>query len=297
MLAMDETSIWVILTLFIFGLCAGSFVNAAVWRLRQQDLLAKKPTGFKKNKEKKLAAADFSILSGRSMCPNCKHTLAWVDLIPLISWISLKGKCRYCKKPISSQYPLVELVLAIIFVYSYLVWPISFGTTAGLYSLTVWLVASVGLMILAIYDLKWTLLPTTVSYALITFTVIARIGYIGLYEPRASVAILNWALAVAVSSGLFFILYKISKGKWIGDGDITLGIISGTLLAKPSLSFLMIFLASILGTLTVIPGLITGKKTLTARIPFGPFLIVATFITLLFGQELLDWYLGLTLQG
>src|SRR4051812_13278636 len=99
----------IIAVLIVFGLCLGSFVNALVWRVHEQEA-AKKPN-------KKL-----SVLNGRSMCPHCEHELAAKDLIPVLSWLSLGGKCRYCHKPISKQYPLVELLTALLVVGSYIWW-------------------------------------------------------------------------------------------------------------------------------------------------------------------------------
>lgn len=224
------------------------------------------------------------------MCPNCKHELAWYDLIPLFSWLFLSGKCRYCKKPISIQYPLVELFMAIVFIVSYLAWPLGTDNLEGQLSLAVWLIASVGLMALAVYDYKWMQLPTIISFSLIIFTVAARLAYIVFYEQNPGEALVEWVLAVVISSGLFFLLYIISKGKWIGDGDITLGVILGTLLATPMLSFLMIFLASVLAIIFSAPELMKSKNKLKKQIPYGPFLIMATFLVLLWGQELIDWY-------
>ena len=96
-----------IVIFFVLGVCFGSFVNALVWRIHEQS----KP-------KKKRAASDkeLSVVSGRSMCPNCKHTLSTKDLLPVISWLTLGGKCRYCSKPISWQYPSVEMLTALLFV-------------------------------------------------------------------------------------------------------------------------------------------------------------------------------------
>src|SRR5262245_41082320 len=103
-----------VLILTVFGLCWGSFVNAFVWRLHELETNKR----LSKSQKKKL-----SILHGRSMCPDCHNELAWYDLLPVVSWLSLKGKCRYCGKPISWQYPFVEALTAALFVLSYVFWP------------------------------------------------------------------------------------------------------------------------------------------------------------------------------
>jgi leader peptidase (prepilin peptidase)/N-methyltransferase len=267
--------------LFWLGLCAGSFVNALVWRLHAQ------------NKSK--ASKDLSILKGRSMCPDCKHILAWHDLIPIVSWLSLRGKCRYCQKPISIQYPIVELTAAIVFAGSYVFWPDTVHLEGQWLLLGTWLIASVGLLALAVYDLRWMLLPNKVIYPTLAAAAGGRLVYIAAYEPRKLHALFLWVLSVAIASGVFFILFIVSKGKWIGYGDVRLGLITGTLLADPAKSLAMLFLSSLIGTLFILPALRNGNKNLASRLPYGPFLIIATAILVVFGDSLLDWYRGLVL--
>src|SRR5690606_19684146 len=112
----------IIAALVILGLCLGSFVNALVFRLHMQMKASEKHRG------KKVQKAKLSIVSGRSMCVHCHHELAWYDLIPVLSWLTLGGKCRYCHKPIAWQYPLVELATAALFALSYVYWPVNFST-------------------------------------------------------------------------------------------------------------------------------------------------------------------------
>jgi len=107
----------IIAVLVVFGLALGSFVNALVWRVREQT-----KEGSKKKPDSKYLKK-LSVSKGRSMCPNCHHELTAKDLLPVISWLGLKGKCRYCRKSISAQYPLVELATAGLFAASYLLWP------------------------------------------------------------------------------------------------------------------------------------------------------------------------------
>jgi leader peptidase (prepilin peptidase) / N-methyltransferase len=108
--------------LSILGLCLGSFVNALVWRIYQQEQAGhREKVRGRSKKNNKLSAhssdlsRSLSILQGRSMCPSCKHELAAKDLVPILSWLQLKGRCRYCQKPISVQYPLVEVATAVMY--------------------------------------------------------------------------------------------------------------------------------------------------------------------------------------
>jgi prepilin signal peptidase PulO-like enzyme (type II secretory pathway) len=219
------------LTLAIIGLCLGSFVNALVWRIHEK--------------------RDF--VKERSICPNCHHVLSALDLIPLISWLWLRGRCRYCSKPISAQYPLVELTLAVNFVLSYIFWPTHLTENGNWLLFCTWL-------------------------------------YLLLYSSDKSGFVAGWVTAVIVASGLFWLLYVISKGRWIGYGDVRLGFVTGTLLHNPTLSFLMIFLASLFGVIFALPSMRGAGQKLSLKIPFGPFLILACAICLLWGDRMIDWY-------
>jgi prepilin signal peptidase PulO-like enzyme (type II secretory pathway) len=269
----------VIAVLIVLGLCLGSFINALVWRLH------KSSNSRKKTKQ-------LSILNGRSMCPACSHELAAKDLMPLLSWLWLKGRCRYCSQPISIQYPLVELSLTLVFVFSYVFWPQPLAHGQAVLLIT-WLAVSVGLMALLVYDLKWMLLPSKIIYPALLLAATGRLIYLVGFENNKPHAVLSWALSVLVASGIFFVLFTISRGRWIGFGDVRLGLINGTLLATPAKSLLMIFMASLLGTAVAVPLIVLGKRKLSQRIPYGPFLIAATFIVALFGDSLINSYKNL----
>ena len=100
---------------------------------------------------------------------------------------------------------------------------------------------------------------------------------------------------IAVASGLFYVLFQISNGKWIGGGDVKLGIAIGLLVASPVLAMLTLFIASITGLIVMSPGVVRGKVDMTTQLPFGPFLILGTVVTVLYGQTILNWYLDVFL--
>jgi leader peptidase (prepilin peptidase)/N-methyltransferase len=266
----------IVVILAFLGLCAGSFVNALVWRTRQN--------------ESSKSAKKLSVLNGRSQCPNCGHQLAAKDLVPVLSWLSLNQKCRYCGSPISIQYPLVEALTAIVFVCSYLLWPVEPNVNGQWLLLATWLASSVGLMALAVYELKWMILPNRIIYPTLAAAATGRGAYIIFYQNQPVNALWLWALSVAVASGFFWLLFYVSKGKWIGFGDIRLGLITGTLLAHPAKSLAMIFIASLLGTIMVLPAILSGQKRLANRIPYGPYLIVGAGIMVIWGDSLIRWY-------
>lgn len=280
----------IIVFLAVVGLCLGSFVNALVWRVREQA----KQTGraAEKAKKKKIDAAAYakrlSITTGKSMCPHCRHELTAKDLVPVLSWLSLGGKCRYCGKSISKQYPLVELATALLFVASYIWWPADLhGFQIGVF--VWWLLLLVGLMALTVYDLRWLLLPNRILYpSAVAAFIMTLITIINADNP--AMALLNAVLAVAVGGGVFYLLFQISQGKWIGGGDVKLGWLLGLVAGTPGRSVLFIFLASVLGTLVSLPLLKSNRLGRHSLIPFGPFLIAGLIITQLFGADILHWY-------
>lgn len=264
------------LVLILLGLCFGSFINALVWRIHKQA-----------EAKGKKAKAKYSISKGRSMCTHCGHVLGVADLIPVISWVTLRGRCRYCRKSINDS-PIVELLLPVLFVLSYIFWP---NQISGLEQLIfgLWLIFTTGFVALMVYDLKWYLLPNKIIFPLLSIAVIQIIIQL-ITKPDMSF-FFNEISAIAIGGGIFWFIFQISKGKWIGGGDVKLGFLLGVLIGNPAQSLLMIFLASLLGTIITIPLLVTGKAKRNTHIPFGPFLITATFIVRLFGAGMVAWYM------
>lgn len=274
----------IIVALSVFGLVFGSFVNALVWRFHEQAELQGK-TGAKARKRLR----ELSMVHGRSMCSHCGHELAVKDLVPLFSWLSLRGRCRYCGLKIQDN-PLVEVTVAVAFVASYLWWPLSFHGV-GLLQFVVWLAFLVGFVALAAYDLRWFLLPDRIVYPLIGLA-IAEVVAVAVWQHNWEGA-LQAGLAGLVIAGIFYLLFQVSNGNWIGGGDVKLALVLGLLAGTPLKALLVIFIASLVGTLVSIPLLLRGKQGLQMRVPFGPFLLVATFIVVLFGSHITDWYSGL----
>lgn len=275
----------IIAVLIVFGLILGSFVNALVWRFHEQAELAE--NGHKKGRPTK---TELSMVKGRSMCSYCHHELAVKDLIPLFSWLWLRGKCRYCHKSIQDN-PLVEVMLPILFVVSYLAWPLELHGL-GLYQFIFWLIFLVGFIALAVYDLRWYLLPDRIVFPLIGLAVVELAGRFLWYDaPLSVLGGAGWGVLIA--SGLFYVLYSISDGKWIGGGDVKLGIVLGLLAGDGLHAMLLLFIASLLGTAVALPQLVVGKAGRATKLPFGPYLLAATFIVVLFGDWLITGYYSL----
>jgi len=297
----------IIVFMFIFGLAIGSFISASVWRFhelenRQQKIDDKRQIRDDRKGKKKYtsnpqllspSSHDLSIVKGRSMCEHCGHTLAPKDLIPLVSWLSLGGKCRYCKAKLSWEYPAMEVVTAMLFVASYL--SLDFSDTFGYVSFGFWLVFLSGLIFLALYDLKWLLLPNRVVYPMIAgATVFLAISI--LFFDGGVDALKDSLFGLLFVGGIFYALFAVSKGKWIGGGDVKLGVFIGIFLGL-SRSILTFILAFNVAAIIIIPLLLIGVVKRKTPIPFGPFLILATVISTLYGYGIIQWYSDKFLYG
>lgn len=260
----------VIISLVLLGLVLGSFVNALVWRLHE-------------NKD---------WVRDRSECDFCHHKLGVLDLVPVFSWLWLRGKCRYCGQPISDS-PLVELALPALFAASYLWWPMPLQGE-GLMLFVFWLVFLVGFCVLAVYDIRWFLLPDKVVFPLIGLALL-QLGAQVIFFGGGLHDVLGAALGVAVISGSFLLIYTLSKGTWIGFGDVKLGLVLGVLAGGLLPAVLLLFVASVLGMLVSLPLVLAGRAGRKSHIPFGPFLLAAMVVVQLFGTDIINWYRHLVL--
>jgi leader peptidase (prepilin peptidase)/N-methyltransferase len=290
---MNYTTIAIILA--VIGLLFGSFAGATVWRLRARQLVEDKAAGDKvdaKEYKKLLPLTKTTLTKDRSRCLHCGHALAWYDLIPLASWLSTGGKCRYCRKPIGWFEPAMELGLALFFVVSFLTWPSALTTTAQIGIFGLWLIAGVFLAILFAYDAKWFLLPNKAVLPLTGIAaLVAVIRLATSYDTFGT--LLNLAWAVFILSGLYLIIWLISKGRWIGFGDVKLGLALALLLGDWQLAFIALFAANLLGCFVVVPGMIMRKIGRQTRVPFGPLLILGAVIAMLWGGRVIAWYFTL----
>lgn len=257
----------IVLLLILLGLVLGSFVNALVWRLH--------------NKKDWVA--------GRSECTHCHHELGPLDLIPVFSWVFLRGRCRYCHKKIEDN-PLVELALPALFVLSYIFWPMALEGR-GLFEFVLWIILLVGFMALTVYDLRWLLLPNKLVFPLIGLAV-AQVIVAAIYEMDVRPLLMAVA-GILVVAGIFYALFHISNGAWIGGGDVKLGIVLGILAGGLVEGFLLLFTASVAGMIAALPLVIQGKAHRKTQLPFGPFLIAGLIVVTLFGAGIIDWYTGL----
>lgn len=249
----------------ILGLCMGSFASALVWRLH----------------------AKRNFITERSECEHCGHVLAWYDLLPIVSWLLLKGTCRYCHKKLSIEYPLTEFLTGCLFVLLYTAWP---NQLAGWEYVRVglWLVIATGFVVLTLFDMKWMLLPNKIVLPMLTFALAERAAYALLYNDVNVVR--ETVLGIVFGGGIFWLLFEVSRGKWIGGGDVKLGFLVGALVGGPLSALLVLFIASWLGASYGLVMMGARKLRRTSHIPFGPFLMSAAVIVFLYGRQLIDLY-------
>lgn len=296
MMIADMEQIISIGVLALFGLMFGSFVGASVWRLRARQLVEDKNAGEsvdKKEYAQLLPLTKQGITADRSRCLHCGTTLKWHDLLPLVSWLSTGGRCRYCKARIGTFEPLIELGVATLFVVSYIVWPVPLLTMSGLVVFLLWLAAVVLLAILFAYDLKWFLLPDTIVFPLIGIGAVTSIVHVVLATDKVGVLI-SIAGASLILSGLYYFLWRISKGEWVGFGDVKLGLGLALLLADWRLASVTLFSANLIGCLVVLPGMLSGRLGRKTHIPFGPLLIAGAVVAMLVGGRIIQSYIELT---
>jgi len=285
--------VFIYVALVLFGATLGSFAAATVWRIRARQLVADKAAGeeYDKKEYKRLKKIIASPLNDHSQCLHCSYKLKWYDLVPIVSWLSLRGRCRNCKAPIGWFEFLMEIGVAAYFVLSYAFWPGGVETGLSIAHFVLWLVAGVVMAILFAYDTKWFLLPDKLNIAL----AVVGLGIVGVTAAETNDltgTLLSALGSVAILSGLYGALYLVSKGRWIGLGDVKLGVGLALILVDWQLALTALFLANFIGCLIVIPLLATKKLSRNAHVPFGPLLIAGTILAFFLGWVIMNWYLS-----
>ena len=279
--------------LLLLGVVLGSFAGAQVWRVRARQLRTDKQTGhpYDKHEWRQLRVLlQGTVRDDRSRCLQCGHVLAWYDLLPVASWLSTGGRCRYCQQFIGWFELVMELVLGVGLALSYLVWPWALPASSLLFA--VWVVVALVLMILAAYDAKWQLLPDPLNYGLM---VLGALFVLVRVMTLHDIDFVSLTGAVALLAGLYGGLYAISRGAWIGFGDVKLCVGLALLLGDWRLAFMTLFFSNMLGCIIVLPGLARGQLNTRSQVPFGPLLIIGCVISLLFGGSILRALVALPL--
>lgn len=246
-----------ILFAFIFGCLIGSFLNVLIWRLPREESI-----------------------NGRSHCPKCNHTLIWIDLIPVVSILLFRAKCRYCKEQISLRYPFFEVLTGALFAFAwYYFSPYDFASVLLFAKAAIVLAVCI---VVFVIDFEHYLILDKVVFP-------------------ASVLMVLFAIALHTYGNIFagivgfipfWFIWYISKGKWMGFGDAKFAGFMGLVLGLPSL-VVALFLSFGIGALVGILLIFAGKKDLGSKLPFGTFLTISTILALFYGQKLWDLYMSL----
>lgn len=261
----DDTIIFIYFSVFavVIGAVLGSFLNCAAWRIAHGE----------------------SFLKGHSRCPNCEHTLGILDLIPVFSWLFLKGKCRYCGRKISWRYPATEVLMALLMVLCLL----RFDLTPICLRNMIFLGC---LFCLSLVDLESYIIPD----GCLLLSAAAWFGFIPFaYAQYGEWHGIVWHLLSALIYGggmlvLSLLMDHILQKESLGGGDIKLFAVMGLYLG-PVASLFALLLACILGLVFVAISA-KGREDFQGMIPFGPAIAAATFLMLLYGEQLVSWYMG-----
>lgn len=244
--------------LFLIGVFVGSFLNVIIDRLPRKETIAK----------------------GRSHCEFCKKELVWYDLIPLLSFLMLKGKCRYCHKKLSLYYPIIEFSTGILFAVTYLWISQIYHLPFTIYHLIYYLIIISAFIVIFFEDLKFGIIPDKIVFPAVFISFLYLI-------LNTKYLILNNFFSAFGAFAFFLILFLITKGKGMGFGDVKLSFLLGLILGFPKI-ILALYLAFLTGAILGIILIIWRKKrSLKDTIPFGPFLIAGTLLSLFLGNLIL----------
>ncbi len=237
---------------FIVGAVMGSFGNVVVFR--------------------SIAGKN---LNGRSMCRACGHVLSPLELVPVLSFLFLGAKCRACRMPISWQYPLVEAATGLLFLLS--LWQESFILIpAFLLATALWL-----LLLISLIDARTGSIPDALT-----------IPFIGVSVMRALLLPSLPLLAMLIGGGFFALQWIISRGRWVGSGDMLVGVGIGALVLTGAQTFVSLGIAYIAGAIVAVLLLSTKRRTLGASLPFGPFLAFGALVTVFEGGWIVRLLMG-----
>jgi leader peptidase (prepilin peptidase) / N-methyltransferase len=245
---------------FIFGAVVGSFLNVCICRL---------PRGA-------------SIVSPPSQCPSCDYRIRFYDNIPLVSWLLLRGRCRACRAPISPQYPLVELITALLTLFLF----VRFGPT---FPFVVLFLFCTSMVVITFIDLEHYIIPDVISLSGIVVGFACSFFLPGLGWKNSLLGILAGGGSLYLVAALY---QKFTGKEGMGGGDIKLLAMMGAFFGWRAV-FFIIFISSLVGSVIGVAVMLVQKKDAKLAIPFGPFLALGAILYIFFGRQVLHWYLNL----
>ena len=241
------------LFVIILGGLWGSFANVCIYRL----------------------PLDKGVVSGRSYCPKCKNQINWKDNIPILSYFLLSGKCRKCKKKISTQYVLVEFLSILFFTFIYFLYGITLTTL-------LLIILSLSFIIIFFIDLKHFIIPNEITFSMMA------LGFIKSFDPNLNSLFPNYInsligglLGFGIIWSIIYFYKQVRKKEGMGLGDAKLFAVIGFWFGWIAIPFI-IFLSSVIALLSVVPSLLKNSKSMSSQIPFGPYIIIGTLVYLFF---------------
>jgi len=260
-----------ILLKFLFGAAIGSFLNVLAVRYDPDKFLLTEKT-----------------LGGRSKCPQCKRTLRWFELIPILSFVAQGGACRRCKKSISPQYLMVEILCGLIFLFVPSIADVQFPLHASFIPSIIWTTAFLILLLISLIDLRLYMIPDELTLAL------AALGVaLGFLSPET----ISSRVMSALGAGAFFLFIfevyqRVRRTEGMGFGDVKLAIALGLLLGFPDI-LIALGTSFITGAIIGVVLIVFGKSGLKTAVPFGPFLAFGSFVAFACGGSFFAWYIAL----
>ncbi len=271
-LSLVELPYWAPISLaFIFGTAVGSFLNVVIWRLPREEGI-----------------------QGRSHCPHCSHQLVWHDLVPVLSILLQRGRCKYCGKPVSLRYPFVEVLVGTLFALAMWIFPVVDLPSAVMYTKIVIAVA-ICVIVFAIDLEHYLILDRVVFPGLVLMLLLSIVlDLTGTGFSRTFMSLLGGVVAFVPFWLLWFgsKFFGGSTGKWMGFGDVKFAAFMGLALGATGVA-VALFLSFTIGALVGVFLILIGQKQFSSKLPFGTFLSLATIISLFWGPQLLNWYWGL----
>ncbi|PIZ63239.1 hypothetical protein COY16_02590 [Candidatus Roizmanbacteria bacterium CG_4_10_14_0_2_um_filter_39_13] len=263
-----ETPVIMYSFLFFIGLFFGSFLNVLA------DRLSKRKT-----------------ILGRSMCDSCKHVLSWNDLIPIVSYLMLHGKCRYCKAPFSIQYPLAEIFTGVIFVLTWYLSTERLIISADLFGIHIIHIAIVAvLIVMFLSDIRYQIIPDEMQIALLMLGIL-KVVSLSLFLKGTSLIGLSQDLGMHILYGVgvmspLLLVFLITKGRGMGFGDVKLAFVMGLILGLLS-GFLALYISFVVGGMVGGVLLLTKKGKRKTKIAFGPFLILGLYLMMFIEEDII----------
>jgi prepilin signal peptidase PulO-like enzyme (type II secretory pathway) len=272
-----------LIILFVFGIAIGSFLNVVTLRYDGKHFLF-----------------DAEMIGGRSHCMHCKATLRWIELVPVVSFLIQGARCRRCKARLNIQYPIVELLSGIIFVFVPFTLALATGAAgaAGGVALvaptapfalaaTLWVAVFEALLVMALIDIRLGIIPDEMSIFLLALGILLAIvpGWQGS-------VVLGKVIGAAVAGVFFALLIAVTRGKGMGMGDLKLAIPLGLIFGWPDIVFMLAF-SFIIGAVVGVLAVARGKNTMKGTLPFGPFLALGAATMFFWGVPILTWYFSI----